>query len=517
MPTKIPPLIDPSLSLKGETARKCLIFLDQMASWEQSEKPRQRKLKESDLKSREASAKMLCANLLQFWKRDSKSTFGILRSKKWYSNNRIELGPHITQTSLIRFLDFLIERNLVEKVSDGRKHPDAKQGIPTQIRAKQSLIDFLQQGDVSPFDFDNTYPQIVLKSDKRSGKEIIDFEKTDLTNAMESKITRINNNLLNHWADIAIPHEDLIALKDKGVFLEETLYRRRKLHRVFNNSTFEDGGRFYGGWWQGIPSRLRPFITINGKETVELDYSSIHPRMLYAHIGMECPDDPYDVGLDPKYRDLIKKAFNALINASGRIQQFNNPEDGPVFDEDEIGMSWNEFLKHIKSYHPKLKGLFGTGIGLKFQRIDSDIAEATMLHFARQNIPVLPVHDSFIMHHGYEDELRSVMTKEFENEVDASIPIKIDRITPDQKAIRQKHDIERGLYPNFDPTTSIHEITNDLDVLLDRNHEYGKYQERLDLFWANRKSSSESLRQELKDEQDPKKFAKLELDRLRRN
>ena len=27
---------------------------------------------------------------------------------------------------------------------------------------------------MSPFDIDNTYPQIVLKSDKRSGKEIID-------------------------------------------------------------------------------------------------------------------------------------------------------------------------------------------------------------------------------------------------------------------------------------------------------------------------------------------------------
>ena len=35
----------------------------------------------------------------------------------------------------------------------------------------------------------------------------------------------------------------------------------------------------------------------------------------------------------------------------------------------------------------------------------------------------------------------------------------------------------------------------------------GKYDERLSLFWANRKSSSESSRQELKDEQDPKKFA----------
>ena len=57
----------------------------------------------------------------------------------------------------------------------------------------------------------------------------------------------------------------------------------------------------------------------------------------------------------------------------------------------------------------KLTDLFGTGIGLEFQRIDSDIAEATMLHFTNRNIPILPVHDSFVMHHGYEDELHNVM------------------------------------------------------------------------------------------------------------
>ena len=141
---------------------------------------------------------MLCANLIQFWRRDPKGTFGILRSEKWYAKKRSELGPHITQTSLIRFLEFLIERNLVEKVSEGRKHPDAKQGIPTQIRAKQGLIDFLLQGDMSPSDVENTYPQIVLKTDKRSGKEIIAYEETDSTKAMDSRITDINKVLLNH-------------------------------------------------------------------------------------------------------------------------------------------------------------------------------------------------------------------------------------------------------------------------------------------------------------------------------
>lgn len=181
-----------------------------------------------------------------------------------------------------------------------------------------------------------------------------------------------------------------------------------------------------------------------------------------------------------------------------------------------ISSSWTRFLNHIKSYHPGLKDLFGTGIGLRFQRIDSDIAEATMLHFTKRNIPILPVHDSFIMHHGHEDELHTMMAREFEKQVGASIPVKIVEITPDQKSIKGKHDIHRGLYPNFDPTKAIHELTNDLDVLLDGNHEYGKYENRLRMFWANRESNEESLRQELKDEQDPRKFAKLELDRLRR-
>ena len=31
--------------------------------------------------------------------------------------------------------------------------------------------------------------------------------------------------------------------------------RRKKYVRIFNNSSFEEGGRFYGPWWQQIKSR----------------------------------------------------------------------------------------------------------------------------------------------------------------------------------------------------------------------------------------------------------------------
>ena len=51
------------------------------------------------------------------------------------------------------------------------------------------------------------------------------------------------------------------------------------------------------------------------------------------------------------------------------------------------------------------------------------------------------------MHYGYEDELHNVMAKEFEKKVGTSIPIKVDKITPDQKAIQREHGAEGGFMP----------------------------------------------------------------------
>ena len=33
------------------------------------------------------------------------------------------------------------------------------------------------------------------------------------------------------------------------------------VRRIFNNGTFEEGGRFYGGWWQRIRWKLEKIYT----------------------------------------------------------------------------------------------------------------------------------------------------------------------------------------------------------------------------------------------------------------
>jgi hypothetical protein len=44
-------------------------------------------------------------------------------------------------------------------------------------------------------------------------------------------------------------------------------FSRTKLKRVFNKKSFNQGGRFYCGWWIGIPREEKRHIRINDMPT----------------------------------------------------------------------------------------------------------------------------------------------------------------------------------------------------------------------------------------------------------
>lgn len=50
-------------------------------------------------------------------------------------------------------------------------------------------------------------------------------------------------------------------------------FTAKSLRRIFNNGSFTEGGRLYGGWWQGIPRDYRWHVRINRMNTVEADFS----------------------------------------------------------------------------------------------------------------------------------------------------------------------------------------------------------------------------------------------------
>ena len=184
---------------------------------------------------------------------------------------------------------------------------------------------------------------------------------------------------------------------------------RATLRRVFNSSSFDEGGRFYGAWWHNIPSAMRAFITIDGKFTDEFDHGRIHPTILYADKGIVLEEDAYDIGIGEEHRDIVKQSFNAMVQAKSKLT--TPPKK---VDWQSIGRTWKELRHLILDKHEPIKDSFFCGAGNRLQFRDSQLAEQIMLRFAQQDIPVLPVHDSFIIIRGLYSELVNVMHEEFE-------------------------------------------------------------------------------------------------------
>ncbi|WP_374658515.1 hypothetical protein [Phenylobacterium sp.] len=189
-----------------------------------------------------------------------------------------------------------------------------------------------------------------------------------------------------------------------------SLYRpeliQTDLYRQFNNGSFGQGGRLYGGWWINTPKALRRKITINGEPTVELDFSGCAIRMLYHERGLDYQGDPYLLdavaayeakrGLAPgHFRAGVKAMTQALINdRNGKRPEMIRLPAGLSF---RPGFKRAEVRRIIEEKHASIADAFGTGAGLRLQRCDSDIALAIITKLREQNVVSLPIHDSFLI------------------------------------------------------------------------------------------------------------------------
>ena len=297
----------------------------------------------------------------------------------------------------------------------------------------------------------------------------LSLKETSDTKRMRQNLMVINKALSKHWYDLEIPDQELSELQKRlahDVVNERTIRMdQRSVYRVFNDPKLETGGRFYGGWWQNIPREYRQHLAVNGKKMVELDYSNQHPTILYTWAGVDRPADCYndvikmtdvlDGTSQSELRDMVKASFNAMLNSPKPLRQ------APTgIKPGDFGLKWADVSSAIAEFHKPIVQHFYTGIGLKLQRIDSDIAEMVMLHFAKLQIAILPLHDSFLMHNGYETSLEPVMRDAFQSVV--GLTPKIDKKVKSGivKESEQNVDAELG----SDTTDDILQLMQALDV-----------------------------------------------------
>lgn len=259
-------------------------------------------------------------------------------------------------------------------------------------------------------------------------RRLVQRNEASIVPTMQDNLFRINDFLSEQCISIDLPNaafaasfgRDKVTNEDGEMMPFENLSGQGKhainmqnvfLNRIFAQGSLSKGGRFYGGWWQLIPSKARRRILINEDITIECDFSGLSCSMLYAMEGLAPPNDAYDIGLnyvtdDPR-RKIVKRYMNAVLNDSSRRYRLEPNE------LKRLGLSHVELHARLSDLHKPIAKHFNSGIGVDLQFHDSEIAEQVMLRLMEQGEVCLPIHDSFIVRVKAADKLQRAMTAAF--------------------------------------------------------------------------------------------------------
>ena len=184
---------------------------------------------------------------------------------------------------------------------------------------------------------------------------------------------------------------------------------KEHFRRVFTDKDGR-GGRLYGRWVQSVPSTLRQYLTIEGQPTTELDYQNMQLVLHYAMSGKTVPDgDLYEI--EGQNRDWMKQVLTSSLGVAtrdeaisalrGKLDKANLSRTGRA--EAMYDTFWDQ---HSRVY-PHQEGAYA--LWGKLQYADSQIALRVFRYMLEQDVPAIPVHDSFIVQAQHWETLHVAM------------------------------------------------------------------------------------------------------------
>jgi len=398
---------------------------------------------------------VIVLNLYSAWRADPNGYVAYSRDETKYVNGQRNFTPRFGFTVMTNTVEALSNNGYIEHhIGSNRMWDPVEEefyGFMSRMRATEKLIRVIVKHRIKVRMInrlnDNDYilqrAEIIKVKKELKGKKtktgkirtttikIKNDIKIDESNVPEHvnrsrKILYAYNKLLSEtYIDVDTEHlmrKDRAALKKKQYNLDLT---RKQVYRIFSNGKWTQGGRFYRAWWIECPKALRKYIIINGNSTVELDYSGVHIQLLYAIQGINYAarnEDPYRLEGFP-HRKLNKLVLLTAINAQN--------------DKDAVKATWSQIrkdkllmeyglsshkplhdiLEALKRKHHEIQDCIASGYGIKLQYIDSQIAERIVEYFTTRKIPILTVHDSFIVESITWRTLEDVMKREYAAEV----------------------------------------------------------------------------------------------------
>lgn len=298
-----------------------------------------------------------------------------------------------------------------------------KESRRTRICATKKLLDYCPVSRIGVIL--NPKELVILRDEKGKLKG---YKDTIETRRIRKILKRANE--VNKQADIRYSDTKIFAVL-QSIFKEKFTWYGRLHTRGFRHP-------------QGFSISEREELTINGDRIIELDYKALHPNLLYASEGIQYHSDPYSV-VDEREeaRRFLKHLLLAMINSKDIIQAeraanywlFKNHSEREQLNVIGISKARPFILKFIKAHKPISHYFFqGKDTGMRVMNKDAKIALDVVNHFIRQEIPIIPVHDSFIIQKQYGNELEQIMQKTYKKHT-GGFEIKISSNLHDKEEI----------------------------------------------------------------------------------
>lgn len=320
------------------------------------------------------------------------------RNEHWTQRMRYT-GPGWRRDVVTRVIDKLVERGIL---IEHDRRPPGKRGVQSSYLPNPMLAAFAM-----PKLNKRRGESLILKN---AEGELMAYKDTPQTRDRRYMLDRVNSVLSRTEFRIA---GDEAMSDGRWMKIDDILLSTAQtaMHRVYNGG-WTLGGRFYGAFWMSMPSEDRRHILIDGHETAEVDYDMLHARIIYAWAKKKLVGDAYEIaGFE---RKVAKRAFFIIINAptylsaKGAVAEYLKKKK---MDPKRAG----KLIAAMKERHEPVAKYFHSGLGLKLQNLDSEMAEYVLrVMTVQKGIPCLPIHDSFIVPAGQVKNLMRTMKAAYE-------------------------------------------------------------------------------------------------------
>jgi hypothetical protein len=369
---------------------------------------------------RKKHIKVVLLDLYRAWCEDPELKIAYSRNRNDYEARSRYNALHISKLT-IEVVDRLTKAGLVQ-TAKGYKDRETGVGRLSRMWPTGTLIEMFKVARFGPFDIGDHQGREPIILRDNDGKNT-SYEDSDETRRMRSVLRDYNSLLRSTFIDIPALSEPFIEVSGGRLYVTQ---RDKFVRRIFNRGSFEKGGRFSGGWWQNCPKAWRNKIFINDAATSEIDYSGLHIVLLYAKEGIDywttIRSDPYELE-KPDFlessegsRSVAKALMLMALNAANEKQAYRAFRSEAVAGTAEKRLTDKQLgslLEKMREKHSPIAGYLAADAGIDLMNEDARITEKIIQSFTERSVPILTIHDSYIVPCGEENALEVAMEASF--------------------------------------------------------------------------------------------------------